>query len=179
MEISALLENEEVVKVNPSILQELNPEKIRIAVAPSHDADFLKAVEDSGLNVRTLKLGNKKYILAYRDLDFFDEPKKSRSEESGAIYLAERNAGGRSLLLQYLPPFTPTSRHFHKITTEHFHGLVGRCIIEGKSAILCQDTVIVTPFTAHQLRTYEDHSLALIEMIGNPAGLSMNDHFYV
>ncbi len=115
------------------------------------------------------------------ELDFYSEPRKSRSAGSKAVYLAEKNDGERSLLLQYMPADSITSKHYHKITIEIFHNLGGTCIVyrNGKELVLQGRSIEIFPREIHQVKTRDSGALTLIEMIGNPNGLSMDDHFYV
>ncbi|MBU0761256.1 MAG: hypothetical protein KJ600_01390 [Nanoarchaeota archaeon] len=118
--------------------------------------------------------------IIYRGLDFSGSPQVSQSAGSQAIYLARKDNGKQSFLLQYLPPRSVTSKHFHRVTTERFHGLEGACFVEvnGEETLVNGRTFEVAPGKVHQVKTGEEPSLTLIEMLGNPDGLVMTDHYY-
>jgi len=170
-----------VQRGHPSMFRGPGLAELQIASAVMPNDEFREMATAAGLSVVERRLDDVTYAIAHReDLIFYEEPMRSRSEDSGAIYLAERDDGVRSLWLQYLPPFTLTSRHFHRLTEEEFHGLEGRCVIEASNGniVLENCSVLIRPGTIHQLRTEETPSLALLEM-RNPQGLNMDDHFYV
>ncbi len=188
MEVSVVLEDRELLRIGPNF-EGFDFEEFQVASAVLPNPGFVEVARNFGLNIDEFNFGDIAYCVAHKDLDFYPEPKMSRSRKqgSGAIYLAERDSGERSLLLQYLPPFNLTSRHYHKITTEYFHGLAGSCHIDVSavsgamgsraSVTLEGNTFEMKPGHWHQLRTDEGPSLALIEMVGNPEGLCMGDHY--
>lgn len=75
-------------------------------------------------------------FIAHRNLTFHRPPAPSSSSTSGAQYWIEHWLGPQMLmliLLQYLPPRTRTSAHWHHDVSEFFHCLLGRCMLtEGK-----------------------------------------------
>ncbi|MFC1697794.1 cupin domain-containing protein [Nanoarchaeota archaeon] len=113
------------------------------------------------------------------DLEFYSNPKRSKSDKSEAIYLARNREKG--LLLQYLPPHSHTSIHYHKIRTEIYHIIEGTCIlnIDGNDILLSQGKYEVKPNMVHQVKTNQNPALTLIKIIGDPKGISLDDHFYL
>lgn len=130
------------------------------------------------------------YFLALKGFRIIPENKrKSKSATSNAIYIAESADKMDGLLLQYLPPQSRTSCHYHKGKTEAYH------LVEGTAAILkkfpgrlcniwhpfdleAAEPHIVFPFEKHKVETDKFSSLTLLEIIGDPKGLSMDDHHY-
>jgi hypothetical protein len=180
--ISFVRAGNEVRRVGLEIFKSPDLAKLEVATAVLPNEEFVHAAVSSGLRIEEVELDDVRYCIAHRDLNFYAQPVKSRSADSGsrAFYLAERNAGLRSLWLQYLPALSETSRHLHKLTVERFHGLEGNCIVEVRdsSIVLDRCSVTVMPFTVHRLKTGDTPSLALLEM-RNPRGLEMTDHYYV
>jgi len=181
MDISFVRAGNDVKRVGLEIFKSPDLAKLEVATTVLPNDNFVHAVVDSGLNIEEVELGGVRYGIAHRDLNFYEEPMMSRSKKksSGAIYLAERDKKMDSLWLQYLPPFTSTSRHHHKVTVERFHGLEGSCTIEARDSgiILERCSVTMMPLVTHRLRTDDSPSLALLEM-KNPEGLEMSDHYY-
>ena len=140
---------------------------------------MLKNVRKSGLPYQIFDFFGEPIYIICNGLNL-DVPRKSSSLGSQAIYLIRKDAGIHSHLLQLMPPRSVTSRHYHRITTEYFHNLRGECTIEvnGEDRIISGCILQVNKFETHQVKTGDRASLNLIEMIGNPAGLSMNDHYY-
>ena len=145
--------------------------RIAVGIEPQeaiHDLEFM------AISWNSHSLG-----ICFRELEFFSQPRK-QSENSQAIYLAQFRKPGYGLLLQYLAPESVTSRHYHKITTEYFHPLNGHSKIEIDGLVSdLSGTLAVVTFRPHQLWTDEQPALNIIEMIGHPEGISMDDHYYM
>ncbi len=119
--------------------------------------------------------------IGYQDFVFYDQPQSHPGSQ--ALYLGHRLAHDHAALMQYIPPYSETSRHDHNDTEEHFYNLEGMCIIttgEGKSEaddVLSKQSKVIEPNTVHQLRTGSEPSLTLLKMLGNH-GLGFEDHHY-
>jgi len=156
-------------------------EDFRIAVAPFLDGASLRDIQRAGFPHTQISFAGEPCYIVCNGLRLHARPRVSNSSGSEAIYLGEWDNGEHSYLLQQMPPNAVTSRHYHGITTERFHNLSGQCFIEvhGTHKVLSGETLQVDPFKIHQVRTGAQPSLNLIEMLGNPNGLSMDDHHYV
>lgn len=123
------------------------------------------------------------YFLALRDFHMYDKNnQKAKSPNSEAIYIARSENKMDGLLLQYLPPNSKTSRHYHKHKTENYHLIAGKAKIEtsvGNQTLEHATTHTIKPEVTHQVVTEKEPSLILLEILGDPEGLSMNDHNYV
>lgn len=121
--------------------------------------------------------------LALRGFKVMDPPRLAKSHGSKAVYLASGINKRDGLLLQYLPPHSTTSVHYHAETTERFHLLAGNAVVSTPWGVefdfASRRTVAVSPFTVHQVKTGEQDSLILLEMIFASDGVGMEDHFYV
>lgn len=180
MNVNVVLRDQSVQSIEPFRLEDL--ENFQIACVELPNYDFVKAAERRRLNINEFSRDGRSYCVVDNDIGlvFSEEPKVSRSGMSQAVYVAERDSGENSLLLQYLPMLSRTSCHEHLITTEDFCGLFGYCNIHVKPGKLKLEhkTITVVPGQIHQLRTEESPSIALIVMKGNPDGLVMGDHYY-
>lgn len=119
--------------------------------------------------------------LAHRGtLHVYDEPKRSLSTSSGAVYLARSADKDLGWLLQLLPPWAHTSRHHHALKTERFINLAGSCLmgVGEKEVVAVRSDQIVEPETSHYLRTLAEPALNLLIISGHPDPLSMDDHHY-
>jgi len=177
MEISIFTEQREIIR---SAFPSDNFDNLVIATALPSDGEFIKFLESERILYVEREINGSICCIAYRNLDFTQSRKPS--EGSKAIYLAERKEGNGGLLLQYLPPKSETSRHYHELTTERFHNLEGRCFIDiGETKeVLEQSSCTVPPWRIHQVRTKELPALTVLEINGNPRGLSdMSDHYHL
>ena len=176
MEINIFTEQRRIIR---SAFPSDNFDNLVIATAFPSDEEFIKFLESEKIPYVKREINGSICCIAYRNLDFTKSRKPSKG--SNAIYLAEREEKKGGLLLQYLPPTSKTSRHYHKLTTERFHNLEGRCFIDisGTEVVLKQSSCIVYPKMIHQVRTGELPALTVLEITGNSRGLSdMSDHYY-
>ncbi|MBI4017195.1 MAG: hypothetical protein HY363_05895 [Candidatus Aenigmarchaeota archaeon] len=121
------------------------------------------------------------YILLSDSMHFNKvSEQKSNSPASQARYLAKRSGKMHGFLLQYLPPFAVTSKHYHKLSTETYHNLEGECFLEinGDIKLLKNSTLTVAPGEVHQVHTKDQFALTLLSIRGDSKGLSMDDHYY-
>jgi len=130
--------------------------------------------------------GGFRYFLALKGFCVFEKPIKSKSakfksSKSDALYIAESKDRKEGLLLQYLPIMGKTSKHCHKGKDEAFH------LIEGQVEIVTprknfyfaeKNTEIIKKGVIHQLCARKSPALILLEIVGDPKGLSMDDHTY-
>ena len=140
--------------------------------------------------------------IIYRPLEQFNLPKmfdfpcgiinshlkfgsrSSNSIKSQAKYLAYHNDG---LLLQYIPPNSGTSLHYHNRTVEHYFCLEGKCTLQlgtkenplQKNIFLEKNTFTVLPGEVHRVITDNTPVINFLIMQGCPKNLKMSDHFYV
>ncbi len=144
--------------------------------------DLLQINQNNDYQVIEILFGQKTLYLAIKGLKIFSPPRQAKSQGSNALYLASLKLGNRSLLLQYLPPFSTTSLHYHANTEEIFHLLVGSaCINTPWKTELTFDqhkVINVTPFTVHQVKTKDQGSVIMLEMISSEENPGMKDHFY-
>ncbi len=127
------------------------------------------------------KSATQRYIYLRGFEEIFDPPIWSTSPGSQALYLA-KSGEDPMFLLQFMPPFCRTSRHFHlKTRAETYHLLLGMGILEvdGKShKLLPGDSFKVEPKQVHQYFSLSSPTLTLLEIAGNPGCLQKQDHFY-
>lgn len=147
-------------------------------------AELHKKISDSGkdFSMTDVDFGGVYYHLALRGFTVFRSPVPARSAGSGALYIARRVVNMGGFLVQFLPPDSATSCHYHNLTNETYHLIAGKATIvaDGKEVRLKQgETHEIRPKTIHQVRTKVQSSIILIEIVGNPNGLSMDDHVYV
>lgn len=131
---------------------------------------------------KRISLGRGRHVqIAAREFHFFPEPKRSYSGTSGALYLGRSRDKRRGWLLQLLPPNVHTSRHFHKVKTERFINLAGRCVM-GVHHVELDVTgrdYTVRPDIPHYLRTLDEPALNLLIISGLSDPLTMEDHHYL
>lgn len=150
----------------------------------SDDEDVLLRVA-GGVSYKTTRVAMISGIrhLALRGFKVMDPPRMAKSHGSKAVYLASGINKRDGLLLQYLPPHSTTSVHYHAETAERFHLLAGNAVVSTPWGVdfdfARRRTVTVNPFTVHQLKTNEQDSLILLEMVFASDGVGMEDHFYV
>jgi mannose-6-phosphate isomerase-like protein (cupin superfamily) len=149
----------------------------------SDDEDALLRVA-GGVSYKTTRVAMISGIrhLALRGFKVMNPPRVAKSHGSNAVYLASGVNKSDGLLLQYLPPHSTTSVHYHAETSERFHLLAGNAVVSTPWGVefdfASRRTITVDPFTVHQLRTREEDSLILLEMVFTSAGVGMSDHFY-
>lgn len=122
-------------------------------------------------------------LLVVSPFTFYKKLKRAFSfPRSGAYYLLwhEENTGDgkRGFLLQYLPPHSETSKHYHKKQTEIYHfldGMISLETLEGTFHLEAGGQHTVKPDVIHQLKTTDTPSLAVIEM----TNVDYKDHHYV
>ncbi|MEK6934563.1 MAG: cupin domain-containing protein [Nanoarchaeota archaeon] len=179
MDISILKQGGRLIRRSLASVNESTLVKnLKIATALLPDWPIIRSLRQHGYFYQKLDFNGYPCCVIYQGLDFNSQP--SSSKNSQAIYPARLDNGVESFLLQYLPPNSVTSRHHHKITTEKFHNLEGNCVIEinGTNYELQGATLQVNPGQIHQVHTRDKPALTLIEMLGNPKGLDMDDHYY-
>ncbi|MBW2990980.1 cupin domain-containing protein [Candidatus Woesearchaeota archaeon] len=153
---------------------------IKIITTLNPTKEFSDLLQKEELTQKIIDFNDNQCYIGYKNLNFFKKPRKSSSEHSNAVYLASRKKPFEGYLLQHLPPNGLTSGHRHKITTEAFHILEGKVImnIDSRETTIIGGSYIVKPRTWHQLKTKEQPALTLIQIIGDPKGLSMDDHWF-
>lgn len=147
---------------------------------------LIKEEKESVNNLANLEinLAGVPFFLLLKNFHLYQpEKQKAKSPGSQAIYPARSANKMNGLLLQYLPPHSQTSCHFHQIKTEIYHSLAGEAFIEIDQAmtvkLMYAGSRVIFPRTIHQVKTANKPSLILIEVLGDPEGLSMADHVYV
>jgi len=125
--------------------------------------------------------------LATKGWHIYDPLKTSNSKGSAAIYLARSEDKMNGLLLQYLPPHSRTSAHYHTVQTETYYLLLGKASIETPGATIVlnvpgRSQATIKPGTqsaaTHSVITKDLPSLMVIQLVNCPGGLSMDDHHY-
>jgi len=162
--------------------QNLDWEEVEVLTALDPDNRMISLLQQSSLPLHIVDLDGRDCYVLHRSLQFNGEAQqRSHSPSSQAKYFARMSRNMQGFLLQYMPPFSVTSRHYHKLTTETYHNLEGECTlhIDGSDVRLRNSTVIVNPKQVHQVRTGKECALTLLVMEGDPKGLSMDDHCYV
>ncbi len=162
-------------------LESLIERERKILVASAGSSDKLRGVlEATRLKKEEFKFNGTLYVIFFSSRLIYT-PEESHSPGSKAIYLA-RGAGEdcrEGFLIQFLPPYSVTSRHFHRREEETYYNLEGTCFLSvgEKEIILNQSTYSVKPLQIHQLRTEKWPALNLLWIKGNSVeGL---EHFYV
>ncbi len=147
------------------------------------EATVKERKEKDNFTILEIDLADIPYFVALRDFEIYNKEKqKARSPNSQSVYLAISKNKMDGLLLQYLPPHSATSLHYHQFKTEAYHIIVGKATLmnHGKEIILERaKSELVYPHSVHQVITHDEPSLILLEIIGDPKGLSMDDHIYV
>lgn len=135
------------------------------------------------LVIFAVPFGFEEYFIGLGDgFHIYRPPKKATSPGSEAIYWARSKDKKRGLLLQLLRPHSSTSQHYHRAKTESFHLIAGRAeLVADKKVLPLEDgnTQTIQPGVIHQVRTESRPALTMMEIIGDPEGLSMKDHHYV
>ena len=93
--------------------------------------------------------------------DLFHKPRKSSSDDSGSLYLGMRELDEKILILQYLPKYSKTSRHYHKEITERHIVLAGACYSNNKKV---DNEFVSNPGDVHFLETKEKGCLMILEI---------------
>jgi mannose-6-phosphate isomerase-like protein (cupin superfamily) len=122
-------------------------------------------------------------FVACHDFHFYPGQESKKSPGSQSIYYGRSKDKMDGLLLQYLPPNSRTSRHYHRLKTEIYHGIEGEAIIivgeERNKLKLRKNKLEIFPGTVHQVITEDSPALTLLKIMGDPKGLSLDDHIYV
>ena len=156
---------------------------VRIICAPTEN-DLIELIgsDRSSWQILSVSMRVGERHLALRGFKL-REDQKTFSAGSDALYLASGDEQ-KGILVQYLRPDGKTSFHYHGNTTERFHLLVGHAVIATpwgmEFAFGTSSTIVIPPFTPHQVRTGEQDSLVLLEMTV-PAGKTggKKDHYYL
>ncbi|MFA5854182.1 MAG: hypothetical protein WC866_03780 [Patescibacteria group bacterium] len=144
----------------------------------------LTSMETAGDDVAEVAMGSDQLRLSLRGFKVMNPPRPARSSGSSALYLASGKEKRDGLLLQYLPPHSTTSLHYHACTLETFHLLAGRAAVRtpwGTEEHLDDGRRSFTNpmFVPHQVVTGESASIILLEMGLPTESTGMKDHFYV
>lgn len=155
-----------------------------LVISAGVDRSLLQVHCPSGFSFETIPFGEKHCLIAHRGLTFC-RPAYGGSAGSGALYWVVHPLvdEGALLLLQYLPPNTRTSVHWHPREHETFHALRGSCVLltgdarvserdetyrqldrQRLAAGNCQgkEHIWVPPYTVHQLVTHREPALNCI-----------------
>jgi len=147
------------------------------------DEDAQVNPEDSPRIITQVRMVSGLMHLSLWGFKIMDPPRPAKSHGSKAVYLASGLNKRDGLLLQYLPPNSTTSWHYHAKTTERFHLLAGNAVVATPWGVefdfFSHRTVTINPFTVHQVKTREEGSLILLEMVFTSESVGMSDHFYV
>ena len=178
MEVSIIKTNGILERRKLDSLKNLDNIRLLTAINPNEETRLMLKLTD--LPIKELALDDVPFYFLHRSIHFFKNLRKSKSKESGAIYVARSENIMDGLLLQYLPPNSSTSMHYHKLKTETFHNLEGKCIltVDYNSITLDKTTGIVHPKQIHQLKTNAGYALNLLKVEDDPKGLSLDDHHY-
>jgi mannose-6-phosphate isomerase-like protein (cupin superfamily) len=142
-------------------------------------------VVEGCMSIEVDMVSGKKYLVlqGFKNMDEDgSRPRKAFSSGSSATYLAKGLTKSNGLLLQYLPPNSVTSIHYHLETIEHFHLLAGSAEVmtwKGPVAFPADRTIKIDPFTVHQVRTGEQGSIILLEMLAPEGKGGKKDHYYL
>lgn len=124
-----------------------------------------------------------RYVLALKGFTIFPYPRRSGSLGSRALYLAQSKDPMEGLLVQLLPRYSVTSKHFHdEPVREAYYTLEGRATLatsKGNIFIDRNRSYVVTPYIWHQVQTGSVPALTLLEIAGSPNGLEGLVHHYV
>lgn len=136
-------------------------------------------VSKEGLYFKEIQFGEVPLLVASR-FKFYKNLKKAVTPSSNAYYLLwhEEASERFGFLLQYLPPNSVTSRHYHTEQTESFSILEGMLSLEtseGTFALNAGGNCTVRPGIVHQLRTKETPSLTVIQI----SNVNYRDHHLV
>lgn len=156
------------------------------------EASLLSVVAENGTNpladvgarftLTVLPFGAGALHIATRGFLIHPEPKTSLSAVSGALYLGRSLKKSHGWLLQVLPPNQVTSRHFHKVKTERFINLQGKCFMavhESTEIDITGRDYTIYRNTPHYTYTEEEWALNLLIISGLPDPLTMEDHHYL
>lgn len=142
-------------------------------------------VVEGCMSIEVDMVSGKKYLVlqGFKNMDEDgSRPRKAVSNGSNAMYLAKGVVKSNGLLLQYLPPNSVTSIHYHVHTVERFHLLAGSAEVmtwQGPVAFPADRTIKIDPFVVHQVRTGAQDSLILLEMLAPEGKGGKQDHYYL
>ena len=158
-----------------------NWDEINLLTAIDPDDETKSLLENTGLILNVVDLDDKVCYILHRSLHFYDGLQQAKSPTSKGRYVARSEDKRDGLLLQYMPPNSHSSKHYHKLKTETYYGLEGECLLEmdGKEVRLKGNVITINPKQIHQVKTGNQFALTLLVIKGDPRGLSMDDHNYV
>jgi len=159
----------------------LNWDEIELLTAIDPDDKDKLVLKNTQLPLKVVDLDGRQCYIVHHSLYFYDEIQQAKSPTSQGRYIARSEDKSNGWLLQYLPPFSHTSKHYHGLKKEKYHGLEGECSLEidGKKVKLKGNVVTVQPGQIHQVKTTQQFALTLLIIQGDPKGLSMDDHNYI
>lgn len=162
---------------------------LKPALAASWNKNAIRRIieKKKGFTMITIPYGKTPCFLALRGFHIYKPPKISNSPTSRAIYYARSEDKQNGLLIQYLPPYSRTSKHYHEQQTEAYYLIAGSVEIETNCAVIplkvpgvSQVTILPgKPGSPHPLITYKEPALTLLQIVNCPGGLSMEDHHYL
>lgn len=158
----------------------------RLVASPlPHFVNALCFPPADGFEKLTLPLqSQERLFFALRGWEVFDDPRKSASPTSEAIYLAQSKKPRHGLLLKFLAPGSRTSSHYHKSFGEVYYLIAGQAKIITESAIIFLNVpgksiakIKTAPSTMgfHPVVTDNQPSVIIVQMLG---GLRADDHYY-
>jgi len=169
-------------------LESLDHRIVELAVVPDF-SDELRGFVSNGLSAAPVSFNGGVYGLIHNGFMFPEKPEVSHSRDrvtgtllSHALYIAKKfPRQGLAFVLQYLPPYSHTSRHYHRETTEIYHSLAGSCTVfrnGSPTALSGAQSLPIYTEVIHQARTTSQPSLMLLEIrgAGNPLE---GDHHHV
>lgn len=155
---------------------------IEFGVLGSPDFDAVEILSGHGFDMHTMRVADELLLFFHQpSFRFYKNIQLSCSNTSNAMYLGQSTDPLDGLVLQYMPPNSCTSRHYHKMRTEVYHSLAGKCLLYADDEIsrVNGNSKIIPPDTVHQLWTGSSPSIILLEMQDDQKGISLDDHFYV
>jgi mannose-6-phosphate isomerase-like protein (cupin superfamily) len=180
MELNIITKQREFIRkpFDCSPMPEGNDIEILTCLFPN--VKLLDWIEKNKLPYEIVDFNGMPCCVAHNDLFFYDNPRKAKSPGSKALYLARSRDKFDGLLLQYMPPDSITSKHYHEKRLETYYNLEGKCLlnIDGKDHVLEKSVVAIRPGQVHQVRTLREPALTLLDM-SEGSCLSMEDHIYI
>ncbi|MBU0706997.1 hypothetical protein KKG41_01360 [Patescibacteria group bacterium] len=139
----------------------------------------------TGYQFLSVKLADGTVFLALKGFEVFNGSNPpTRSDGSGAVYLAQGVGQMNGLLVQWLPPNSRTSWHTHRSKTEWVINLAGSCQRgqndEGAVVDATDCSYLVLPNQAHFLQTGVLPALNLLVITSHNGGdpLNADDYTY-
>ena len=168
--------------IKRTLVESVDWKNVEVATILNPDLmEIKKYLKNLDLKFDSIDFNGTPCCVVHRNLKFYSEPKKALSPGSNAKYIAHVEDRFVGLLLQYLPPKSATSKHYHKKRIEDFHNLEGKCVVEcnDRQVLLAHgdtSSTRVHSFDIHQVKTTDSPALTLLEMLGST---DMKDHYYV